>query len=227
MTGGRVSELFVGVLGHDLRNSLNAISTAASLLRRRAESEAIANPASRILISSDRMARMIDQLLDFMRIRLGEGLPIERAEVDLSELCRGVIGELKAAQGCSVELEQAGDLVGLWDRERLSQLLSTLAGNACQHRRAATPVRVRADGTQPGMVTLEVSNEGAIPEQLVPVLFDPLQVNTGEAREGISGLGLGLYVSQQIVVTHGGTIRVESSEAQGTRFIVELPRRQP
>ena len=119
------------------------------------------------------MARMIDQLLDFTRIHLGQGIPIEREEVDLSEICRVVIDELEAAQGCSIRFEHAGDLVGFWDRDRLSQLLSTLGGNACQHRRAATPVLVRADGTQARMVVLEVWNEGATPENILPVVFDP------------------------------------------------------
>ena len=220
----RISEMFVGAIAHDLRNALSAISTSAGLLSRRAESEGISKPVNRILISSDRMARMIDQLLDFTRIHLGRGLPIEREEVDLSQICRVVIDELEAAQGCSIRFEHAGDLVGFGDRDRLSQLLSTLGGNACQHRRAATPVLVRADGTQTSMVMLEVWNEGVIPKNFLPVIFDPLQVGTGKRREGISGLGLGLYISQQIVVAHGGTIRVESCEEKGTRFVVGLPR---
>lgn len=220
----RISEMFVGALGHGLRNALSVISTSAGLLSRRAESEEIAKPVNRILISSDRMARMIDQLLDFTRIHLGRGIPIEREEVDLSQICRVVIDELEAAQGCSIRFEHAGDLVGFGDRDRLSQLLSTLGGNACQHRRAATPVLVRADGTQTSMVMLEVWNEGVIPKNFLPVIFDPLQVGTGKRREGISGLGLGLHISQQIVVAHGGTIRVESCEEKGTRFIVGLPR---
>ena len=220
----RISEMFVGVLGHDLRNSLNAISTAASLLSRRAESEAIAKPVNRILIGSDRMARMIDQLLDFTRIHLGRGIPIEREDVDLSEICRVVIDELEVAQGCSIRFEHAGDLVGFWDRDRLSQLLSTLGGNACQHRRAATPVLVRADGTQTSMVMLEVWNEVVIPEHLLPVIFAPLEVGTGKSRKDSSALGLGLHVSQQIVVAHGGTIRVESCDEKGTRFVIGLPR---
>src|SRR6185436_7974138 len=110
--------------------------------------------------------------------------------------------------------------------DRLSELLSNLGGNACQHRRPGTPVLVRADGTQARSVTLEVRNEGAIPGSLLPVIFDPLRAGAGGKKsEGGRGLGLGLYISQQIVIAHGGTIRVESSEGEGTRLIVELPRR--
>lgn len=220
----RISEMFVGVFGHDLRNSLNAISTAASLLSRRAESDAIAKPVKRILIGTDRMARMLDQLLDFTRIHLGQGIPIERGDVDLSEICRVVIDESGADQGCSIRFEQAGDLVGFWDGDRLSQLLSTVVRNACQHRRAATPVLVRADGTQASMVMLEVWNDVVIPEHLLPVIFSPSEVGTGKSRKDSSALGLGLHISQQIVFAHGGTIRVESCDEKGTRFVIGLPR---
>lgn len=220
-----ISEMFVGVLGHDLRNPLSAIYTAALLLSRRAESEAIAKPVSRVLASAERMTRMLDQLLDCTRIRLGRGLPIERENVDLTGICQAVIDELEPTQGCSIQLEHAGDLVGLWDRDRLSQLVSNLAGNACQHRRPQTPVAMRVDGTRPSSVMIEVRNEGVISADVLSVIFDPSQVGTGKKRTGSSGLGLGLYISQQIVIAHGGMIVVESNEEQGTRFLVELPRR--
>ena len=107
---------------------------------------------------------------------------------------------------------------------RLSQLLSNLVCNACQHRRANTSVILRADGTQPRSVILEVWNEGVIPKGLLPAIFEPLRAGKGKRRAGSTSLGLGLYISQQIVIAHGGTIRVESNEELGTRFVVELPR---
>ena len=224
----RLSEMFVGVLGHDLRNPLSAIVTGARLLEHRAESDKIATPARRILTSAERMARMIDQLLDFTRIRQGQGIPLRRDHVDLAKLCELALDELEqpGANGrASVEL--LGDTSGSWDGDRLMQLLSNLVGNALVHGAQGTPVVVRIDGTRP-VVRLDVCNAGTVPEHALPFLFQPLQ--GGEAnvydrpRAGL-GLGLGLFISREIVIAHGGTIDITSSEADGTRVIVTLPRR--
>jgi signal transduction histidine kinase len=224
----RFSELFAGILGHDLRNPLQSITTAASLVLRGAESDRVVKPVSRILSSADRMARMIDQLLDFTHVRLGRGIPLHRATVDLRDVCRTVLDELKTEAGAAdVELHVRGDPVGTWDEDRLAQLVSNLAGNAVQHRRPGTPVVLSVDGSAPDHVTLEVRNEGDIAPEILPVIFEPLR-GGGEQRrsQGSSGLGLGLYISQQIVVAHGGTIRAESSEGH-TRFTADVPRTPP
>ncbi|MBX3186529.1 MAG: PAS domain S-box protein [Labilithrix sp.] len=224
----RFSEMFVGILGHDLRNPLSAIMTAASLLETRAGSEKIAKPVGRIVVSADRMERMISQLLDFTRIRLGRGIPLERSLVDLGEVARSILEELETSCQRELRLGVLGDVVGTWDRDRLAQLLSNLAANACHHSTAATPVLLQLDGSDADVVRLELCNRGAIPPALLPVIFEPLRAGEQhERREGSSGLGLGLYITQQIIVAHGGAIRVESSEAQGTRFIIELPRCAP
>jgi signal transduction histidine kinase len=221
----RLSEMFVGILGHDLRNPLSAITTAASLLMRRADSERVGRPAARIYNSGQRMSRMIDQILDFTRIRLGQGLPLLRAQVDLAEICRSAIDEVSpAAEGSRVEIETAGELGGCWDGDRLAQLLSNLLGNALQHGDRQAPVSIRLDGRTPDAVVLEAHNAGAIPAEVMPTLFEPTRPGTHVKREGSSGLGMGLYISQQIVVAHGGTIEVSSSAEAGTRFTVRLPR---
>ncbi|MBA3546799.1 MAG: response regulator [Nannocystis sp.] len=220
----RFSEMFVGVLGHDLRNPLSAITTAAAVLKHRAESEAIAKPVARIVTSSQRMARMIDQLLDFALIRLGRGIPIRRLPLDLAALARAAVDELEAVHRCSIGFEAIGDLHGEWDGDRLSQLLSNLVGNACQHRRPGSDVLVRVRGAE-DVTLVEVCNEGAIPPSLLPGLFEPLGVAPAKRQGGSSGLGLGLYISQQVAAAHGGSIQVRSAEATGTRFLVELPRR--
>jgi signal transduction histidine kinase len=215
-------------LGHDLRNPLSAISMAAGILERHFESVKIAKPVSRIRTSAERMERMIAQLLDFTRARLGQGIPLEPTPVELAELCRTVIGELETGTGCKVELEQRGDTHGHWDHDRLAQLVSNLAANACHHGTRGHPVTVRLDGTAGERVKLEVHNHGTISPELMPVLFEPLRSSDArKKRHQSSGLGLGLYISQQIVLAHGGELRVESDDAQGTRFLIELPRTPP
>lgn len=221
----RFSEMFVGMLGHDLRNPLSAITTAASLLKKRADSEKVAKPASRILNSAGRMGRMIDQVLDFTRIRLGKGIPVQRREVDLLEICRMAIDELDATPNPRpVEFRWAGGCTGQWDSDRLLQMISNLVGNALTHGRAPDPVSVHVDGGDPDVVVLEVHNAGVVPAETLPTLFEPFGINPNGRTERSHGLGLGLFIGQQIVQAHEGTIEVTSSEEAGTRFVVRLPR---
>jgi PAS domain S-box-containing protein len=219
----RFSETFVGILGHDLRNPLSGITTAASLLARRADSERVAKPATRILNSGRRMARMIDQLLDFTRIRLGKGLLLDPTDVDLEELCRVAIDEEVTPDNPRLDVKVAGDVTGSWDPDRLAQLVSNLLGNALAHG-AGGSVGLRLDGTDAARVVLELDNEGVIPPDVQAVMFEPFKESGDRKTERSSGLGLGLYISQQIVKSHGGTIEVKSSEGEGTRIIVSLPR---
>ncbi|HKU36549.1 MAG TPA: PAS domain S-box protein, partial [Polyangiales bacterium] len=222
----RFSDMFVGILGHDLRNPLSAITTAAYLLETRAESDKIAKPVRRIAASADRMERMISQLLDFTRVRLGRGIPLTYAEVDLAEMARAAVDELDSVHTREIRLEREGNTVGVWDADRLAQLLSNLIANACQHGSAAAPVVVRVDGRNASQVELHVMNGGAIPADVLPVIFEPLRQSGDRPvkREGSSGLGLGLYITQQIALAHGGTIEVESNAHSGTRFSVRLRR---
>lgn len=223
----RLGEMFVGILGHDLRNPLNSIVMATHLLMS-SGMEKGSKTASRILSNADRMARMIDQLLDVTRIRLGQGLPLEPRPVDLAEVCRSVVEELELANPSrEIRLETSGNTVGTWDADRLGQMISNLVSNALQHGVADTPIDVRIDGTTaPDTARLEVLNRGVIPQEILPVLFEPFRA-TGESRtqRGSSGLGLGLYIAQQIAMAHGGLIEVQSSETEaGTRSVVEIPR---
>lgn len=233
------SELFVGVLGHDLRNPLNAIMTSAQLLRMRARQEAagvrepdrdqaaLRTPLERILGSGERMARMIEQLLDLTRVRLGSGIRPNRARLDLEPLCRQVLDELLVAHPqWRLELVTRGSLTGEWDGDRLAQVVSNLAGNAVQHGDPARPLRVELDGEDEGQVVLRVWNAGVIPEALLPTLFDPFRGSSSRHASGAQGLGLGLFITQQLVEAHGGEIDVCSTAAGGTRFEVVLPRRE-
>jgi PAS domain S-box-containing protein len=221
----RYNELFAGILAHDLRSPLGAISTAAQLVQmRRPDDERISPPVKRILASSARMARMIDQLLDFTRIRLGGGLRLERHRVDLVEVLRAVIGETEsAAPGWCARVETLGDGWGRWDPDRMAQALSNLAGNAAQHGLKEAPATVRLDGSVAEQVTISFENQGSIPKDMLPKLFDPFHA-IERVRSNVNGLGLGLFIAREIVSAHGGAVEVASGEGTGTRFTVVLPR---
>jgi PAS domain S-box-containing protein len=221
----RFSEMFAGILGHDLRNPLSAIVSGATLIQLQDEGQKLAPAANRIMNSAHRMSRMISQLLDFTRIRLGHGLPLEQSAVDLSEIVTTIVEELQMVYQRQVHVRTLGEPVGRWDRDRLSQLISNLAGNACQHAKGDTPITVTVDGTDPDAVRVMVRNRGSIDPELVPAIFEPFRraLFRYDPR-GSSGLGLGLYISQQIVVAHRGTIHVESNDEDGTVFVFCLPR---
>jgi signal transduction histidine kinase len=218
------SDLFVELLGHDLRDPLSGVATAARLLARRSDSETVVGPAARILNSAERMGRMLDQLLDFARIRMGQGIGLERTTVDLAEICRLSIDEL-GAPPAGVSLSTEGDLLGQWDASRLAQLTCILIGNALAHGTGTSPVGVCLDGLG-AAVELEVSNAGAVAPDVLPVLFEAPRVSGGglAAQGRSSGLGLGLYIAREIVLAHAGRIDVASSAAAGTRVTVSLPR---
>lgn len=219
----RFNDVFTGILGHDLRNPLGAIMTSAQLALRRADHERNQKPLTRILSSGTRMSRMIDQLLDFTRVRVGGGISVERKDVDLVPLLRQVMDELDDAYPeWSLRLEQTGVTRGYWDPDRLAQVFSNLIANALQHGEVEYGVTVRVDGTQVGLVRVSVENKGVVPEELLPHLFEPM---TGGAhrRHKSQGLGLGLYISQQIVKGHGGRIDVASDVDGGTVLTVVLP----
>lgn len=219
----RLNELFAGVLAHDLRNPLGAILTAAQLLERRAEAPELRGPARRIATSGERMARMIEQLLDFTRARVGDGIALLRRETALDALCRQIVSELADVYpNTPLELVLEPELTGAWDPDRLAQVVSNLVGNAYQHGTPSSVVRVTLHASAGGEACLSIENGGEIAKELLPVLFDPFR-GTKERSDGSSGLGLGLFISQRIVRAHGGDIGV-CSDAGRTRFEVRLPR---
>ncbi|HXU82995.1 MAG TPA: MEDS domain-containing protein [Polyangia bacterium] len=219
----RFSEMFVGILGHDLRNPVMGISAAAALLLRRFNDEAITKPARRIASSSERMSRMIDHLLDFTRIRLGGGLPLTRRRTDLAQICRAAIEEAEAAEtALPMTLSVAGDGSGEWDADRLAQLIGNLVGNAQAH--GETAVHLQVHGDRAAEVVLEISNGGTVSPEMLPVIFEPFRSGAERKGERSSGIGLGLFISEQIVLAHAGVIGVTSSPQEGTRFTVRLPR---
>jgi signal transduction histidine kinase len=219
----RFHEMFSGMLGHDLRNPLGAIVTAAQLAIARSPGDRITKPLSRVLTSSARMTRMIEQLLDFTHVRVGGGIPLVAQPVDLVPILRQVIEELEDANPeWTLTLECVGGAAGAWDADRLAQVFSNLIANAVQHGDVAGGVRIRVDGTHAGRVRIEIENTGTIPEELRPTIFEPMS-GSQRRRDGSRGLGLGLYVSREIVRAHQGTITARSGH-DSTTFAIELPR---
>ena len=220
----RFAQQFMGILGHDLRNPLSSIAMASALLKRKLEGTAETRTVERITSSANRMSRMVSQLLDLTRGRLIGGIPIEPQRANLSDVVLAAVDELRTAFPTRVVRCRVPAAVdGGWDTDRLAQVVSNLVGNAIQHGEPGLPVEVdlEDDGDR---VTLRVQNHGPpIPADLLPVLFEPFRRGPQDAGgKTPSGLGLGLYISEQVVRAHGGSIRVES-DADATVFTVTMP----
>jgi signal transduction histidine kinase len=223
-------EQFMAILGHDLRNPLNAISgNAGLLLRYGGLTEPQRKAINRISISSDRMARMINDMLDFTRARLGGGYPVSRTRMNVHDVLRQVLEELEVAHPQRrFVLSVSGNGWGDWDADRIAQAASNLVGNAVQYSPEDSPVEVSAKDEGDG-ISVQVHNLGLpIPPERLPQIFDPFVRGVEGARGAArTGLGLGLYITHEIVRAHGGTLRVTSTEADGTRFWMTLPRHAP
>jgi len=228
-------DLYLAILSHDLRNPLNSIAMSAQLLQHADITQLAAEApgyASQISTNTEVMARMIGDLLDYTRTRLGAGMPVSPAPMDLAILCRELFDEFRTAHPKRVirfhcdggaECKQTGD----WDTDRIRQAISNLLGNALAHGAGSDPIAIRVDGTDGGCVVLEIQNAGVVPAEVMPVLFEPFRSGANEKQARSGGLGLGLFISQQIAISHAGTIDVTSSESEGTRLRVRLPRTPP
>jgi two-component system, sensor histidine kinase and response regulator len=221
----RLSEMFTAVLGHDLRNPLDAIVTSAHLLQMQTQDAAVKETAGRILSSGRRMARLIQDMLDLARARLAGGIPVRHEPLDLQGLIERVVREQRSAYPSrEIAVLHRGDLHGEWDSERLAQVASNLLGNALRYGDERVPIEVDLEGERAERVSLTIVNGGTIAPQLLPHLFDPFRGN--ERRHGRhEGLGLGLYIVQQIVRAHGGQVEVRSGSEDRTQFRVTIPRR--
>jgi signal transduction histidine kinase len=219
-------ERLLAIVGHDLRNPLTAIYLSAISLLHQGLPEPALKIARRITSSAERMQRMIAQLLDFAKAREGR-LGIEPHPANLREICERVLDELESAYPeTSLQLRVEGNTSGVWDADRLAQVVSNLASNAIQHGQPGAAVSLHLDGTG-SEVSLQVQNQGRpIPPEELPRLFDPFRrVDAGAERpERRKGLGLGLFIVHELVQAHRGTIEVSSLEQEGTVFVVRLPR---
>jgi signal transduction histidine kinase len=219
-------EMFLGILGHDLRNPLNTVLTTARLMKVRAElpPDTVAR-LDRIVASGVRMERMIGQLLDVARARLAGGIPVTRTpRVDLSALATKMVDEMRAAHpNRQIDLGLESPCLASVDSDRIEQVISNLLGNALTHGDATKPVAVTV-ASRNGVASLIVHNFGnPIEPAILAALFDPFTRVNPSSRKPFDGLGLGLYIAERIVSAHGGKIEVESSSDEGTRFEVILP----
>ena len=218
----RLNEELMAVVGHDLRNPLNVILMTTSLLANSSDPE-LTKCVTRLQSSGSRMLHIIEELFDLSRARLGGGIPIERTPLDLAAIARKTVAEFEATSPSrQIDVIVEGDMQGEWDGGRLGQVLSNLIGNALRHGTVTVPITVRLTGT-PGEVRVSVHNGGHIPSDLMPRLFEPFQSGVGK-RTRAEGLGLGLYIVQQIVQAHGGDVQVSSTPEDGTTFELHLPR---
>jgi two-component system sensor histidine kinase/response regulator len=215
-----LNETMMAVLTHDLRTPLSVVLLSAEKLSYELPQDEGTRRTLRYLESSGRrMARMVEQLLDFSRIR-SNGLRMTFVDTDLGALARAAVEECAQAHGgIDIGLACSGDLEASVDPDRLAQVLSNLIGNAIVHGGGAS-VQVELDGTDPRQVRLRVSNPGAIPEDLLPRLFEPFK---GRFKAS-DGLGLGLYIADQFVQAHRGTLVARNEDGQ---VVLEalLPRR--
>ena len=217
----RLNELFLGVLGHDLRNPLTTVLTSAEYLRQ-SDDPKIAKFGTWIFASGERMSRLIEDTLDLVRMRVGGGIPLHTGAMDLGDVVGRIVDEQRAAHpDRQFNFQRDGNLSGVWDADRVAQVASNLIGNAARHGTAGTAITIDAHGSEAGVV-LTVANQGSIAPELLPCIFDPFRGTRDRHRGRYGGLGLGLYIVQQVVLAHGGRIDIRSAD-DTTTLTVELP----
>lgn len=220
-------ERLMAVLGHDLRTPLSAILGAASLLLR---TPGLPDSAQRrtgyIIRGAERMGRMVDDLLDFARGRLGGGIPVQHQESDIVQIVQQVVDEARAGDpGRTILVSCEGKSRGSWDEGRLTQALANLVQNALRYGSPVSAVEVGVLGRE-DRVDVSVHNQGEpIPPAIAADIFDPFRRGTHEgSAEKATGLGLGLYIVEEIARAHGGSVSVHSTAREGTTFTLTLPR---
>ena len=217
----RFHETFVATVGHDLKNPLNSIVMASQILATQTGDEKQREMAARIRRTAQRMASMIDELYDLSRCRLDGGLSLRQRLVELSPAIQRVIDEHRLSATVPIEYREEGGAKVYCDDIRMTQMISNLIGNALKHGTSGAPVEVRLSVSNTE-VEIAVHNEGVIAEEVKKSLFDPFVSGRKAGRK--EGLGLGLYIVEQIVRAHDGRIEVKSSIEEGTTFTVRVPR---
>ncbi|MCY1017860.1 sensor histidine kinase [Pyxidicoccus sp. MSG2] len=216
----------IGIVSHDLRNPLSVMLLSASILLRGEDfNERTTKHLTRIVSNGERASRMIRDLLDFTQARLGGGIALERTQSDLHRVVRGVVEDMRVAHAeREVRLELSGDGRGLWDTDRMAQVMTNLLSNALTHGATETPVTVRAWSTEAAWHFC-VHNDGEpIPPEVQASLFEPMRRGPRTGDTTNRSIGLGLYIVKHLVDAHGGTVDLDSAPGRGTTFTVRLPR---
>jgi len=221
----RWRHIFLGVLGHDLRSPLSAIVMTSQMIAQMAVDAPVASAAQRLITSGERMRELLDRLLVYNRAGMGLGFEVRRKDVDLAHECRQEIELLQASMpDVRIDFRSPATLRGTFDALRLREALANLVVNAYKYGSRAGEIHVVLHDAGAD-AELAVENTGAaIPRQTLDLMFEPLR------RGGVSGgeeerasLGLGLFIVDQIVRAHGGSIHADSAEGK-TTFRMRLPR---
>ena len=214
----------LAIVGHDLRSPLGAVFAGAELLEEHLrEDPAAARPIRAIKNSAMRMTRIIEQLLDVTHARLGTGIPVERRDTQLQPVAAAVVEELALAYPKQrFELRGDVDVHGMWDPDRLGQVISNLSSNAMQYGLVGEPIVIElaCTATTASIAVTNAVRTAPIAPEAIATLFEPYR--RGATAGYAQGLGLGLYIVHEIVRAHRGHIAVESTMA-GTTFKVILP----
>ena len=224
----KTNEMLMAVLAHDLRTPLSAIIASASFLERFGGEERLRPATDRISRSGQRMARMVDQLLHVARLHGGR-VSLMPQHSDLRAVCAAIVDECEVLHGKSrVTLQTVGDMHATIDPVLVGQVVQNLVGNALHHGDPDAPIDVSVDGTARDRVVVSVTNGGVIDAGLLPHIFDAFRSGARNAAAGSGaseGLGLGLYITRELVTLHDGTVEATSSPERGiTTFTVTLPR---
>ena len=221
--------LFLSILGHDLRDPLEASIMGASLIMSTTYIASKHNEvATQIFGDGRRMQKVVNDLLDFTRAQLGSVIPINVTRTDIVNICLGAVEELRRNHpGRSIGFSAKGDREGIWDAARIAQVFSNLIGNALQHGSQDEPVTVQID-CESDQIVAKIANKGTpIERERLQSIFEPLvrfaeKGTIGDQNE--DSLGISLYITREIVEAHHGAIHVESSDGEGTTFTFRLPR---
>ncbi|CRM51861.1 Bacteriophytochrome [Pseudomonas sp. 24 E 13] len=219
--------MFLGILGHDLRTPLGAILLGADVLRRSQDAGARATKiANQVYTSVRRASQIVGDLLDLTRCQMGPGIPVKTSEINLSPLCQRVVEEIRAFHPEAIVMFDANTNVsGQFDGGRMEQVFSNIISNAVQHGDTTRPIQVEL-GMHKDFAVFTVRNSGeAIPEDVLPFIFNPMgrfSQRTAIHHGPTEGLGLGLFIASEIVASHSGSIEVSSDTEQGTVFQVRI-----
>lgn len=222
-------DLFLAILSHDLRSPLNTIAMSAGLIPRQNSADPESKQtAAQISTSVALMDRMISDLLDYTRTRLGAGMPVSPQPTNLGTLCREIYNEYRTGfPEREINFRTEGDLTGNWDPDRMRQAISNLLGNAVQHGSPDAPINFAIHSTGSDVIiTIHNGGEPIAPGEL-PKIFEPLVrgSSAGKPPKNRPGsIGLGLYIAREVARSHHGNIVVESTAEAGTTFTVEVPR---